>query len=406
MEERIDFNFNEVLKEFRNGKKLTGKDGLLAPLIKQLTEAALEAEIESHIADDVLSGKKNRRNGYNKKRIKGSSEGSFELETPRDRNGTFEPQIVKKHQTTISDEIEEKILSMYGHGMSYRDISSHIEDIYQVSISTATISAVTDKIISKVKEWQARPLEPIYPFVWLDAIHYKIKDGGKYISKAVYTILGVRLDGKKEVLGLYLSENEGANFWLSVLTDLQARGVEDILIASVDGLKGFPEAINAIFPKAEVQLCIVHQIRNSIKYVASKDQKEFAKDLKLIYQAPTKELAEEELLKLDEKWGKKYPLVINSWQSKWENLSVYFKYPEDIRRIIYTTNIIESVHRQFRKLTKTKGAFSNEIALTKLLYLGIKNAQKKWTMPIRNWSLTLSQLAIFFEGRLDTYLKV
>ena len=308
MEERIDFNFNEVLKEFRNGKKLTGKDGLLAPLIKQLTEAALEAEIESHIADDVLSGKKNRRNGYNKKRIKGSSEGSFELETPRDRNGTFEPQIVKKHQTTISDEIEEKILSMYGHGMSYRDISSHIEDIYQVSISTATISAVTDKIISKVKEWQARPLEPIYPFVWLDAIHYKIKDGGKYISKAVYTILGVRLDGKKEVLGLYLSENEGANFWLSVLTDLQARGVEDILIASVDGLKGFPEAINAIFPKAEVQLCIVHQIRNSIKYVASKDQKEFAKDLKLIYQAPTKELAEEELLKLDEKWGKKYPL--------------------------------------------------------------------------------------------------
>ena len=406
MEERIDFNFNEVLKEFRNGKKLTGKDGLLAPLIKQLTEAALEAEIESHIADDVLSGKKNRRNGYNKKRIKGSSEGSFELETPRDRNGTFEPQIVKKHQTTISDEIEEKILSMYGHGMSYRDISSHIEDIYQVSISTATISAVTDKIISKVKEWQARPLEPIYPFVWLDAIHYKIKDGGKYISKAVYTILGVRLDGKKEVLGLYLSENEGANFWLSVLTDLQARGVEDILIASVDGLKGFPEAINAIFPKAEVQLCIVHQIRNSIKYVASKDQKEFAKDLKLIYQAPTKELAEEELLKLDEKWGKKYPLVINSWQSKWENLSVYFKYPEDIRRIIYTTNIIESVHRQFRKLTKTKGAFPNETALTKLLYLGIKNAQKKWTMPIRNWSLTLSQLAIFFEGRLDTYLKV
>ncbi len=406
MEEKIDIDFNEILKEFRNGKKLTGKDGLLAPLIKQLTEAALEAEIESHIADDVLAGKKNRRNGYNKKTIKGSAEGSFELETPRDRNGTFEPQIVKKHQTTISDEIEEKILSMYGLGMSYKDIASHIEDIYQINISTATISAVTDKIISKVKEWQARPLEPIYPFVWLDAIHYKIKDGGKYVSKAVYTILGVRVDGKKEVLGLYLSESEGANFWLSVLTDLQTRGVEDILIASVDGLKGFPEAINAIFPKTEVQLCIVHQIRNSIKYVASKNQKEFAKDLKLIYQAPTKELAEEELFKLDDKWGKKYPLVINSWQSKWDNLSVYFKYPEDIRRIIYTTNIIESVHRQFRKLTKTKGAFPNETALTKLLYLGIKNASKKWTMPIRNWSLTLSQLAIFFEGRLDKYLQV
>ena len=377
MNEDIDFDFNEILAEFRSGKKLTGKGGLLAPLIKQLTEAALEAEVESHIANDVLGGKANRRNGFNKKTIKGTSDGTFELETPRDRNGTFEPQIVKKHQTTISDEIEEKIISMYGLGMSYRDISSHIEEIYQVSISTATISAVTDKIITKVKEWQARPLEALYPFVWLDAIHYKIKDGGKYISKAVYTILGVRLDGKKEVLGLYLSENEGANFWLSVLTDLQARGVEDILIASVDGLKGFPEAINAIFPQTEVQLCIVHQIRNSIRYIASKDQKEFAKDLKLIYQAPTKELAEEELFKLEEKWGKKYPLVINSWQNKWDNLSVFFKYPADIRKIIYTTNIIESVHRQFRKLTKTKGAFPNENSLMKLLYLGIKNASKK-----------------------------
>jgi len=406
MNEEVEFDFDEILKEFRSGKKLTGKGGLLAPLIKQLTEAALEAEVESHIANDVLSGKTNRRNGFNKKTIKNTSDGTFELETPRDRNGTFEPQIIKKHQTTMSDEIEEKILSMYGLGMSYRDISSHIEDIYQVSISTATISAVTDKIITKVKEWQARPLEPLYPFVWLDAIHYKVKDGGRYVSKAVYTILGVRLDGKKEVLGLYLSENEGANFWLSVLTDLQARGVEDILIASVDGLKGFPEAINAIFPKTEVQLCIVHQIRNSMRYIASKNQKEFAKDLKLIYQAPTKELAEEELLKLDVKWGKKYPLVINSWQSKWDNLSVYFKYPADIRKVIYTTNIIESVHRQFRKLTKTKGAFPNENSLMKLLYLGIKNASKKWTMPVRNWSLTISQLSIFFEGRLDKYLKM
>jgi transposase-like protein len=406
MKEEIEFDFDEILAEFRKGKRLTGKGGLLAPLIKQLTEAALEAEVESHIANDVLSGKPNRRNGFNKKIIKGTSDGTFELETPRDRNGTFEPQIVKKHQTTISDEIEEKIISMYGLGMSYKDITSHIEEIYQVSISTATISAVTDKIITKVKEWQSRPLEALYPFVWLDAIHYKVKDGGKYVSKAVYTILGVRLDGRKEVLGLYLSENEGANFWLSVLTDLQARGVEDILIASVDGLKGFPEAINAIFPQTEVQLCIVHQIRNSIRYVASKDHKEFAKDLKLVYQAPTKELAEDELLKLDEKWGKKYPLVIKSWQSKWDNLSVFFKYPADIRKIIYTTNIIESVHRQFRKLTKTKGAFPNENSLMKLLYLGIQNASKKWTMPVRNWSLTISQLSIFFEGRIDKYLEM
>ena len=406
MNEEVDFDFDEILEEFRNGKKLTGKGGLLAPLIKQLTEAALEAEVESHIADDVLRGNKNRKNGANKKTIKGTSDGTFELETPRDRNGTFEPQIVKKHQTTISDEIEEKIISMYALGMSYRDISSHLEDIYQVSISIATISAITDKIIASVKEWQARPLEALYPFVWLDAIHYKVKDGGKYVSKAVYTILGVRVDGKKEILGLYLSESEGANFWLSVLTDLQARGVEDILIASVDGLKGFPEAINAIFPQTEVQLCIVHQIRNSIRYVVSKEQKEFAKDLKLIYQAPTKEVAEEELLKFEEKWGKKYPLVINSWNNKWENLSIFFKYPAEIRKIIYTTNIIESVHRQFRKLTKTKGAFPNENSLLKLLYLGIKNASKKWTMPVRNWSLTISQLAIFFEGRLDKYLEV
>lgn len=406
MEERINFDFNEVLEQFRNGKNLTGKDGLLAPLIKQLTEAALEAEVESHIANDVLSGTRNRKNGVNKKTIKDLSNGTFELETPRDRNGTFEPQIVKKHQTTISNEIEEKILSMYGLGMSYSDISSHIEEIYQVSISTATISAITDKIIDKVKQWQIRPLDSIYPFVWLDAIHYKIKDGGKYVSKAVYTVLGVNMEGKKDILGLYLSESEGANFWLSVLTDLNNRGLQDILIASVDGLKGFPEAIKTIFPNTEVQLCIIHQIRNSIRYVASKNHKEFMNDLKPVYQAVSKEAAEDALLKLDEKWGKLYPIVLQSWNNKWENLSVYFKYPPEIRKVIYTTNIIESVHRQFRKLTKIKGAFPNENSLLKLLYMGIQNATKKWNMPMWNWNLTLSQLAIFFEGRLDSELKI
>ncbi|MCG3668363.1 MULTISPECIES: IS256 family transposase [Arcobacteraceae] len=406
MEQQIGFDFNEVLEQFKSGKNLTGKDGLLAPLIKQLTEAALEAEVESHIANDVLSGTRNRKNGVNKKTIKDLSNGSFELETPRDRNGTFEPQIVKKHQTTISNEIEDKILSMYGLGMSYSDISSHIEEIYQVSISTATISAITDKIIDKVKQWQIRPLDSIYPFVWLDAIHYKIKDGGKYVSKAVYTVLGVNMDGKKDILGLYLSETEGANFWLSVLTDLNNRGLNDILIASVDGLKGFPEAIKTIFPKTEVQLCIIHQIRNSIRYVASKNHKEFMNDLKPVYQAVSKEAAEDALLALDEKWGKLYPIVLQSWNNKWENLSVYFKYPPEIRKVIYTTNIIESVHRQFRKLTKTKGAFPNENSLLKLLYMGIQNATKKWNMPMWNWNLTLSQLAIFFEGRLDSELKI
>ena len=395
-------DLTDALEQIKAGAKIDGKDGVLAPLIKQLTEAALQAELESHLTTEI---NKNRKNGKSTKIMK-SSVGEFELEIPRDRNGSYESQIVKKHQTHISDHIEEKILSLYALGNSYSQISEHIQELYGIEFSKATISAVTDKVIPLLKEWQQRPLESIYPFVWLDAIHYKIKDNGRYISKAVYTILGVGLNGKKEILGLYLSENEGANFWLQVLTDLNNRGVQDILIASVDGLKGFPEAINAIFPNTEVQLCIVHQIRNSIRYVASKNQKEFMKDLKLIYQAISKEAAEIELDNLESKWGKKYPIVIKSWRNKWEHLSAYFKYPEEIRRIIYTTNIIESVHRQFRKLTKTKGAFPNENSLLKLLYMGIQNASKKWTMPIWNWSLTISQLAILFEGRLDESLNL
>ena len=397
------FDFNQAVKDLMSGKKLTGEDGVLTPLIKELVETALSAEVESHIAQDALSGKTNRRNGYNSKTVKTHS-GSFELDTPRDRSGSFEPQMVKKHQTMLSDEIEERILSMYALGLSYADISKHIQEIYQISISTATINAITDKVIEKVREWQSRPLERIYPFVWLDAIHYNIKEDGVYVHKAVYTVLGVDLTGKKDVLGLYISESEGAAFWLSVLTDLKNRGIDDILIAAVDGLKGFPEAIKSIFPKTEVQLCVIHQIRNSLKYVASKNQKEFIQDLKPVYKALNKDLAESELLKLEEKWGKKYPVVIKSWKDKWDNLSAYFKYPHEIRRIIYTTNIIESVHRQFRKLTKTKGAFPNENSLLKLLYLGIQNAKKKWTMPVQNWGLTLSQLSIFFPDRIEKYL--
>ena len=395
-------DLTDALEQIKAGAKIEGKDGVLAPLIKQLTEAVLQAELESHLTREI---NKNRKNGKSTKTMK-SSVGEFELDIPRDRNGSYEPQIVKKHQTHMSDHIEQKILSLYVLGNSYSQISEHIEEMYGIEFSKATISAVTDKVIPLLKEWQQRPLESIFPFVWLDAIHYKIKENGRYISKAVYTILGVGLNGKKEILGLYLSENEGANFWLQVLTDLNNRGVQDILIASVDGLKGFPEAIKAIFPNTEIQLCIVHQIRNSIRYVASKNQKEFMKDLKLIYQSISKEAAEIELDNLEEKWGKKYPIVIQSWKNKWENLSSYFKYPEDIKRIIYTTNIIESVHRQFRKLTKTKGAFPNENSLLKLLYMGIQNASKKWTMPIRNWSLTISQLSIFFEGRITNQLKI
>ncbi|UFH58176.1 IS256 family transposase [Sulfurovum mangrovi] len=395
------FDLNEALEQIKAGARIDGKDGVLAPLIKQLTQAALEAELESHLSTEI----RNRKNGKSSKTMK-SSVGEFDLDVPRDRNGSFEPQLIKKHQTHISDHIEQKILSLYALGNSYSQIAEHIEELYGVSFSKATISAVTDKVIPMLKEWQSRPLESIYPFVWLDAIHYKIKKDGRYISKAIYTILGVKLDGRKEILGLYLSESEGANFWLQVLTDLHNRDIEDILIASVDGLKGFPEAINAIYPNTEVQLCVVHQIRNSLKYVASKNQKEFMKDLKVVYQAVSKDAAELELDRLEEKWGLKYPIVIQSWRNKWENLSSYFKYPEDIRRIIYTTNIIELVHRQFRKLTKTKGAFPNENSLLKLLYVGIQNAQKKWTMPMHNWSLSISQLAIFFDGKLDKALEL
>ena len=397
-----DFNFQKALKAIQSGQPLMGKEGVLTPLIKDLTEAALEGELESHLGQEIIA---NRRNGKTPKTIK-SLNGNFELNSPRDRAGTFSPKLVKKHQTTLNDELEQKIIALYGLGMSYKDISTHLQDIYGIEVSAGTLSAVTDKIIHTVKEWQARPLESIYPIVWLDAIHYKIREDGKVLSRAVYTILGVNLEGRKEVLGLYISENEGANFWLQVLTDLSNRGVNDILIACIDGLKGFPEAIETIFPATEVQLCIVHQIRNSLKYVGSKNRKEFMVDLKRVYKASNKDLAESELDVLEDKWNDKYPIVIKSWRNNWERLSQYFKYPEDIRRIIYTTNTIEAVHRQFRKLTKTKGAFPNQNSLLKLLYMGIQNASKKWTMPIQNWSLTISQLAIFFEGRLDKELKL
>ncbi|ATC58247.1 IS256 family transposase [Vibrio anguillarum] len=397
-----DFDLEQAIKALQSGQDLTGKDGFLTPLIKQITEAALKAELEQHLEGDEQP---NRKNGSSKKTIK-SSVGTFELDTPRDRSGTFEPQLVKKNQTKLTDEIDRKILSMFSLGMSYRDIRGHVEDMYGIDVSEATITGVTDRLIPELKEWQQRPLDALYPFVWLDAIHYKIKEDGRYVSKAIYTILGLDVEGKKELLGLYLSESEGANYWLSVLTDLYNRGVEDILIACVDGLTGFPEAIATIYPDTEVQQCIIHQIRNSMKYVASKHQKAFMADLKQVYRAVSKEAAEMELDRLEAKWGQQYPIVIRSWRNKWANLSVYFKYPEYVRKAIYTTNAIEAVHRQFRKLTKTKGGFPNENSLLKLLYAGILNASKKWTMPIQNWNMTLSQLAIHFEGRLDDVLDI
>jgi transposase-like protein len=397
-----EFEFEKLLEEVKSGKEITGKDGVFGPLMKRLVEAALEAERDSHLAEDIAP---NRKNGKTGKTLK-TSVGNVEIDTPRDRAGTFEPQIVKKNQTSVSSEIEGKILSMVGRGLSYSDVREHVEDIYGISVSTAAISAITDKILDELKAWQERPLDDVYTFVWMDAIHYKVRVDGHYQPRAVYTVLALNMDGKKEVLGLYLSESEGANFWLSVLTDLQNRGVKDILIASVDGLTGFPDAIATIFPKTEVQLCIVHQIRNSLKYVSWNDKKAFVRDLKPVYEAVNKKAAEKALDELEAGWGGKYPIVIKSWRRKWDNLSAYFRYPKPIRKVIYTTNAIEAVHRQFRKLTKTKGGFPNDNSLLKLLYMGIKNAEKKWTMPIRNWQQTLSQLAIFFEGRLDDAIKL
>jgi transposase-like protein len=284
--------------------------------------------------------------------------------------------------------------------MSLRDISAHIKEMYDTDISAATLSSITDKVIPLVKEWQVRPLEDTYCIVWLDAMHYKVKDEGKIVNRCVYNVLGINAEGRKDLLGMYVSESEGANFWLSILTNLQQRGVTDILIACIDNLKGFAEAIASIYPQTEVQSCVVHQIRNSLKYVASKDQKPFMADLKPVYQAIDKDEAEQQLQELENKWGKKYPIVIESWHRNWSKLSTFFKYSAAIRKLIYTTNTVEGFHRQVRKVTKTKGAFTSDMALLKLIYLATQNIQKKWTQPLQNWSLTVSQLSIVFGDRL------
>jgi len=395
----------EAIERLKSGQPLGGADGIMTPLIKQILEAALEGEMESHIDDCKDQGEVNRRNGKTKKMVKTTTTGSFELETPRDRSGSFEPEIVKKRQTVLNESLDNKILSLYAFGLSYEGITDHLKEMYGLEISTAKISQITDKLLPVITEWRNRPLNAVYTIVFLDAMHFKVREEGKVVSKAIYSILGVTPEGCKDILGIYLSESEGSHFWLGVLNDLRARGIEDILIASIDGLKGFPDAIAQVFPKAEVQLCIVHQIRNSLKYIISKDQKPFMVDLKLVYKATSKDLAEQRLLELGEKWGKKYPAVIKSWHANWEALSQYFKYPEDLRRIIYTTNIIEGFHRQIRKYTKNKGAFVSENALIKLIYCACQKVVEKWNQPMHNWGLIVSQLQIYFEGRLNLELR-
>ena len=382
----------------RQGKPLTGDDGVFTPLIKQVLEASLEGELDTHL-DQGKSTKRNRRNGRTQKNLK-SSLGTFEISTPRDRDGSFTPRTIEKRQTQLPGDLEDKILGLYGLGMSYNDIQAHLQEMYGISVSDGTISNITDRVIPALREWQSRILEPIYAIVWMDAMHFKIREEGKIRSKAVYSILGVNLEGKKEVIGLYLGDNESASFWLQVLTDIQQRGVEDILIASIDNLRGFVQAIENIFPKTEVQLCVIHQIRNSLKYIPWNHQREFMKELKLVYKASSVETALHQLNLLEKKWGKKYPVVFRSWRANWDHLTQYFKYPEAIRKLIYTTNTVEGYHRMVRKVTKSKGAFTSDMAMMKLVYLATLNFQKRWKNSLYNWPTILNNLMIFFEDRI------
>lgn len=389
---------DKALSQLRSGESLFGADGALAPLLKDFLESALEGEMSAHLSKDERS-KGNKRNGKGSKTVK-TVAGEIEIETPQDRLSSFQPEILKKRETILADNLAPKIIGLYGLGMSFRDISDHIEEMYDMEISHTTLSEIVDRIVPKVKEWQNRPIESMYTIVWLDAMHYKVKDGGRTATRAVYNVLGINQYGRKELIGMYISESEGANFWLSVLTDLKSRGLKDILIACIDNLTGFAKAIESVFPGVVIQQCIVHQIRNSLKYVASKNQKEFMADLKPVYQAVNLSEAELRFMELKEKWEDKYPVVTGSWERNWDKLTSYFDYDEHIRRLIYTTNAVEGFHRQVRKVTKTKGVFPNDMGLLKLIYLAVQNISKKWTQPIQNWALTAQQLHIKFGERM------
>lgn len=399
-ENKPAFDFEAFKKQaaarLKKGETLLGKEGVFTPLIKEFLEEALDGELEAHIESQ---DEPNRKNGKGRKRVK-TTVGNVDISTPRDRNGTFEPDIIAKRQKTLGVDLDRQIIALYARGASYSDIRDHLSEMYDLDISPATISRVTDKILPLIQEWRSRPLESVYPFVWLDAIHYKVRHEGRVVSRAVYCIIGLNQDGYKDLLGMYIGESEGAKFWLQVLTDLQNRGVADIFIASIDNLTGFADAIESVFPNTEVQLCVVHQIRNSQKYMSYKDVKPFMKDLQTVYRASTKEQAEKNLDQLAANWGQRYPKVIESWRKNWPRLSNYFQYTKEIRRIMYTTNIIEGFHRQLRSVTKSKGAFQSEDALMKLLFLVQENITSKWNRPVHNWNQTLAQLSIIFGDRL------
>ena len=380
-----------------------GVQELFKEMVGTVLENGLEGELDEELGYSKYDYRNkqtdNSRNGHSEKTLK-SSLGDLEISIPRDRKGEFEPQLVKKNQTSLSGDIEDKILSMYAKGMSTSDIESHIRDIYGLSVSDTTISRITDKILPIVKEWQMRPLESIYAVVFLDAIHFHVRSEGQIIKKAVYIAIGVQMDGIRDVLGMWVGENESAKFWLGILNGLKNRGVEDILIACVDGLTGFTNAIEAVYPKTEIQQCIIHQIRNTTKYVSYKDIKALMADLKKVYAAVDERTALLELDSFEEKWGKKYPKIAHSWRSNWPNLSTYFKYPQEVRTLIYTTNSIENFNRQLRKVTKAKSVFPTDESLLKMLYLAMIDITKKWTGRRKDWGLIHSQLEIFFADRL------
>lgn len=376
---------------------------MFAETLQEMLEAELEEELGYSKYDYKNKKTSNSRNGHSKKKVH-SDYGSFELNIPRDRQGDFNPQVVKKNEHDISS-IEDQILSMYARGMSVRDIQNHLQSIYGLDASPTLISKITDKILPLITEWQNRPLEAIYAIMFMDAAVFKVRENGHIVNKAAYVAIGINLDGRKDVLGIWIGENESSKYWLNILNELRNRGIKDILIASVDGLTGFTEAINAAFPQTEVQRCIIHQIRNSTKYVSYKDLKSFTADLKLVYQAVNEEAALTQLDMFEEKWGGKYPLAINSWRKNWTEMATFFKYPEEIRRIIYTTNAIESYNRQLRKVTKAKSIFPTDDSLMKMLYLATIDITKKWTTRIRNWSVILAQFAIYFNERISDYIS-
>ena len=401
-----DIDLSKELKKCKSMEDLVGKDGLMQRLFGNIIQQFLEAEMEDHLGREKYersdSESRNYRNGYSSKNVK-TSFGEVEVEVPRDRKAEFEPKIVKKYET-VCNELDKKVIGLYARGMSVDDIKSEIDELYGVDISPAMISKITDKVMETAVAWQNRALEPVYPIVYMDAVHFKVRDEHRIVNKAAYICMALDIKGYKDILGIWIGEQEGAKFWLSVCNDLKNRGVKDIILACMDGLKGLPEAIRAVFPDVNIQSCIIHQIRNSIKYVASKDSKAFMKDLKQVYQAINEEVATSALQALEATWGGKYPIVIQSWNTNWENLSTYFDFPPEIRKIIYTTNALEGFNRQLRKFTKVRTSFPTDDSLRKSLYLATEQIMRKWTSPSQNWSGTLAQLSIMFEERLEQYV--